>query len=41
MGDYLVDDRRFNGASEFEGEWICFGNTDFPDWKSVLKHLEI
>lgn len=41
IGDYLIDDRRFNGASEFTGEWIHFGSKDFPNWKSVLKYLEI
>ncbi len=40
-GDYLIDDRPNNGASEFEGEWIQFGSEKFPDWQSVLKYLEI
>jgi len=40
-GDYLIDDRRFNGASEFKGEWIHFGGDKFPNWSSVLKHLKI
>ena len=39
IGDYLIDDRRFNGASEFKGEWIHFGSHQFPDWKSVLIYL--
>lgn len=38
-GDYLIDDRGKNGASEFEGEWIWFGSERFPDWKSVLDYL--
>ena len=40
IGDYLIDDRRFNGASEFEGEWIHFGSEQFSDWKSVLDYLQ-
>lgn len=38
-GDYLVDDRPKNGASEFRGEWIEFGSPEFPDWKAVEKYL--
>ncbi len=38
-GDYLVDDRTKNGASEFEGEHIHFGTSEFPDWKAVRKYL--
>ena len=38
-GDYLIDDRTKNGASEFEGELIQFGSEKFPDWKSVLEYL--
>ena len=41
IGDYLIDDRRFNGASEFQGEWIHFGSEKYPDWKSVLQYLNI
>lgn len=40
IGDFLVDDRTTNGASEFEGELIMFGSESFPDWKSVIYHLE-
>jgi len=39
IGDYLIDDRRFNGASEFNGEWIHFGSAQFPDWNRVLDYL--
>ncbi len=39
MGDYLIDDRGKNGASEFCGEWIHFGSERFPDWDSVLEYL--
>ena len=38
-GTYLIDDRTKNGAGEFEGEFIQFGNEKFPDWESVLKYL--
>lgn len=38
-GDYLIDCRSKDGTKAFEGEWILFGKTDFPDWQSVLKHL--
>ena len=36
---YLIDDRGKNGTSEFEGEWIQFGNNEFPDWESVVNYL--
>lgn len=38
-GDYLIDDRGKNGTSDFEGEWIKFGEGRFPDWKSVVDYL--
>lgn len=38
-GDYLIDDRGKNGARKFEGEWIRFGNSSFPDWPTVVKYL--
>ena len=38
-GDYLIDDRGKNGASEFKGEWIQFGSAKFPDWETILKYL--
>ena len=40
-GDILIDDRTANGAGEFDGELIQFGTNKFPDWKAVLKHLQI
>ena len=39
IGDYLIDDRRFNGASEFTGQWIHFGNEEYPNWKVVLEFV--
>ena len=46
-GSILIDDRRANGAPEFEGQHIHFGKADaeenragiFPTWTSVLEHL--
>jgi len=38
-GDYLIDDRKYNGASEFQGKWIHFGSANYPDWNSVLDEL--
>lgn len=38
-GDYLIDDREENGALDFEGEWIRFGNQRFHDWNSVVDYL--
>lgn len=38
-GDYLIDDRLKNGAAEFKGEHIHFGQEPFSDWKAVLSYL--
>ena len=38
-GDYLVDDRAKNGASEFPGEWVQFGTKRYPDWEEVTRYL--
>ena len=38
-GEYLVDDRPKNGASEFRGKWIQFGSEKFPNWETVLRYL--
>ncbi|HWX78098.1 MAG TPA: hypothetical protein VNY32_11495 [Candidatus Acidoferrales bacterium] len=38
-GDFLVDDRQKNGASEFAGELILFGSSQFPDWNTVTNFL--
>ena len=40
IGDYLIDDNEWNGASEFQGKWIHFGSNEFPDWKTVLNYLK-
>lgn len=39
LGDYLIDDLPNNGASDFQGEWIEFGSTRFPDWNAVMAYL--
>lgn len=38
-GEYLIDDRRVNGASEFEGELLLFGEERFKDWNDILEYL--
>jgi 5'(3')-deoxyribonucleotidase len=38
-GDYLIDDRTKNGASDFEGELILFGSQSFPSWQHVLAYM--
>ena len=38
-GDYLIDDRLKNGASDFGGEHIHFGQQQFKDWDIVTKYL--
>ena len=39
IGDFLIDDRRFNGASEFKGDWLHFGSDEYPNWDTVLAYL--
>lgn len=39
-GDYLIDDRKKNGASEFQGKLIQFGSVQFPNWKAVLDYFK-
>ncbi len=39
-GDFLIDDREKNGASEFEGKLIKFGSPEFPNWSSVVEYLK-
>tara|TARA_R110001606_G_scaffold399188_1_gene581421 strand:+ start:1735 stop:2229 length:495 start_codon:yes stop_codon:yes gene_type:complete len=47
-GDYLIDDREANGASNFKGELLSFGWAyeknkwnEYPTWNHILKKLEI
>lgn len=39
IGDYLIDDRPNNGAAEFRGEWIQFGQPGFEDWSKIIDYL--
>lgn len=39
-GKALIDDRTKYGVTKFDGEHIHFRTERFPDWKSVLSHLE-
>lgn len=39
-GDYLIDDRAKNGASDFEGTLIQFGTAQFPDWAAVVDYFK-
>ena len=38
-GDFLIDDWDKHGTSSFQGEWIQFGSTEFPDWPAVEEYL--
>jgi 5'(3')-deoxyribonucleotidase len=50
-GDILIDDTRFRGQPDFEGEWIHFGQVkrvktldrwstkSWKDWDSVMKYI--
>lgn len=39
-GDYLIDDRMKNGASEFQGKLILFGSEQFPEWHAVVEYFK-
>lgn len=39
IGDYLIDDRPYNGAKEFTGEFIHFGSKGFETWNEVLLYI--
>jgi 5'(3')-deoxyribonucleotidase len=39
VGDFLVDDRKKNGADRFAGELILFGEAPFLDWPAVIAYL--
>lgn len=41
IGDYLIDDRKTNGAAEFKGKHIHFRSDEFPNWDAVLNYLNI
>ncbi|MCM8526915.1 MAG: hypothetical protein NE327_10385 [Lentisphaeraceae bacterium] len=39
-GDLLIDDHDSGrGQESFEGEFILFGGSKFPDWPSVMKFV--
>ena len=38
-GDYLIDDSKRDGQTEFEGKHMWFGSKEYPDWKSVIDEL--
>lgn len=38
-GHFLIDDRTKNGAGQFTGEFIHFGQAKFPDWETVRRYL--
>jgi 5'(3')-deoxyribonucleotidase len=38
-GDYLIDDRKANGAGDFAGEHIQFGVEPYANWDAVLQYL--
>ena len=40
IGAYLIDDRWQNGAREFKGTWLHFGeNGKFSDWNAIMKYF--
>ncbi len=39
-GDFLIDDRKKNGADKFSGELIQFGTNQFPNWTSVIEYMK-
>jgi 5'(3')-deoxyribonucleotidase len=39
IGDYLIDDKKVNGAGEFKGMHIHFGVGQFQDWLEVENYL--
>ena len=38
-GEFLIDDRKNNGAGEFKENLILFGSEQFPGWDSVVDYL--
>jgi 5'(3')-deoxyribonucleotidase len=39
-GDFLVDDRTWNGVKDFKGHHIHFGTPEFPDWLITTDFLK-
>ena len=40
MGDYLIDDRLANGAAQFKGTHLHFGQAGMEGWEEVLIKLK-
>jgi len=36
-GDYIIDDSTKNGVSEFQGQHIQIGSSQFPDWPTIIE----
>lgn len=39
IGDILIDDRTNNGAGQFQGELIQYGNDVYPNWETTLERV--
>lgn len=39
-GDFIIDDRTKNGVDNFKGTHIHFGESDTPDWRSVIEKIK-
>ena len=40
LGDYLIDDRWQNGAREFTGKWLRFGEKgEYRDWNAIMNYF--
>lgn len=40
LGDYLIDDRPNNGAEDFQGEWLHFGEDGiYKTWPKIMDYL--
>jgi 5'-nucleotidase len=39
VGDYLIDDRKANGASDFKGTFIHFKTENNDEWNDIVAYL--
>ena len=39
LGDFLIDDRRANGADQFKGKHFVFGSFEYPNWEVICNYL--